>query len=67
MEREVAIEGAGLEIKDCNTFIAISTPDIYRYGIGGKPYTLRNVEVVNGLDQADAAHLEQVVHLLTAT
>ena len=37
------------------------------HGIGGKAHIEAQIKVVYGLDKPYAAHLEQVVHLLTAT
>ena len=43
------------------------TPDLphdHGHAVGGEAHVHLDVKVVNGLDQPDAAHLEQVVHIL---
>ena len=43
------------------------TPDLaddHRHAVGGEPHVLGGVEVVDGLDEPDAAHLKQVVEVL---
>ena len=44
--------------------IAADFADDHRHGIGGKAHAQLRVEIVDGLDQADAAHLKEVVHTL---
>ena len=46
--------------------VAADLADNHGHGIGGKAHVLRHVEVVQRLDEADAAHLEQVVHVFPA-
>ena len=40
-------------------------PHDHGNAVGRKAHRLVDIEVVNGLDEADTAHLEQVVHVLT--
>lgn len=43
----------------------IFSPSIYhRHAIGGEPHRLVDVKIVDGLHQADTAHLKEVVHTL---
>ena len=46
--------------------IAADFPDNHGDGIGTEAYALLHIEIVDGLDQADAAHLKQVVEILAA-
>jgi len=43
---------------------AFSPDDNHRDAVGGKTYVLTDVKVVDGLDEPDTAHLEQIIHVL---
>ena len=46
--------------------VAQKAPDLandHGHAVGGKPHRLAGIEVVDGLDQPDAAHLEQIVQV----
>ena len=46
--------------------IAANLPDDHGHGVGRKSHAQSRVEIVDGFHQADAAHLEQIVHHLAA-
>ena len=46
--------------------ITADLPHDHRHGIGGKTNLVREVKVIDRLDQSDTADLKQVVHVLTA-
>ena len=43
--------------------IAADFPDNHGNGIGGKPDVLADIEVINGLDETDTAHLKEIVQV----
>lgn len=46
---------------------AVSPGEAHRHAVCGKLDLLRDIEIVHGLDEADAADLKQIVHVFAAS